>query len=145
MGEREMKLTGKMEQWIESRLWHLKIENSTITIRQVISEMTNQFGISLTPGSQKQLKAEIDKIRSRIYKRHKRWLHRRAQCAKTLGVPEKMIQRWFRAGWIDPGKPENISRLAGIIFERDYYHRFLEPKGASDKIPEDPDISITSV
>jgi len=109
-----MKLTGKMEQWIESRLWHLKIDNGTITIRQILSELTSLFGISLTPGSQKQLEAEIGKIRSRIYKRHKRWLRRRAQWAGTLGVPKKMIQRWFRAGWIDPGKLETIHRLADI-------------------------------
>jgi hypothetical protein len=140
-----MNLTGKMEQWIESRLWHLKIDNGTITIRQIVSELTSLFGISLTPGSQKQLEAEIGKIRSRIYKRHKRWLRRRAQWAGTLGVPERMIQRWFRAGWIDPGKPKTIRLLAGIIFERDYYHRFLEPMGADDKIPENPDVSITGM
>lgn len=140
-----MKLTGKMEQWIETRLWNQKIDNDSITIKQIISELTNLFGISLTEGSQAQLESEIEKIRSRIYKRHKRWLHRRTEWAKRLGVPERMIQRWFRAGWIDPRNPETINILAGMIFERDYYYRFIESKDADDKIPEDPDISITGV
>jgi hypothetical protein len=34
-----------------------------------------------------------------------------------LGVPERMIQRWFRAGWIDLSQPKTIHRLAGTIFE----------------------------
>ncbi len=140
-----MKLTGKMEQWIETRLWNQKIDNDSITIKQIISELTNLFGISLTPGTQKQLESKIEQIRSRIYKRHKRWLHRRAEWAKSLGVPEKMIQRWFRAGWIDPQKPDMVNVLSGMIFERDYYYRFIEPADAENKIPENPDISITSV
>ena len=60
-----------------------------------------------------------------------------------MGLPEKMIQRWFRAGWIDPQKPETINALEGMIFERDYYYRFIAPRNTDDKIPEDPNISIT--
>ncbi|MBN1931442.1 MAG: hypothetical protein JW786_07525 [Desulfobacterales bacterium] len=140
-----MKLTGKMEKWIETRLWNRKVDNESITIKQIVSELTHLFGISLTPGTQKQLEVRIEQIRSRIYKRHKRWLHRRAGWAKNLGVPEKMIQRWYRAGWIDPQKPETINVLAGMIFERDYYLRFIESKDSDDIIPENPDISISSV
>ena len=140
-----MKPTSKMEQWIETRLWNQKIDNDSITIKQIISELTNLYGIRLTPGSRTRLESEIEKIRSRIYKRHKRWLYRRAEWAKRLGMPERMIQRWFRAGWIDPRKPETVKALEGMIFERDYYYRFIEPRDADDKIPEDPGISITGV
>jgi len=73
-----------MEQWIETRLWNQKIDNGSITMKQIISELTNLFGIRLTPGSKTQLKSEIKEIRSRIYKRHKWWLYRRAEWAKRL-------------------------------------------------------------
>jgi hypothetical protein len=33
----------------------------------------------------------------------------------------------------------------GIIFERDYYLAFIERKKIDDRIPEDPDISISSI
>ncbi|MBU0994160.1 MAG: hypothetical protein KJ737_16845 [Proteobacteria bacterium] len=56
-----------------------------------------------------------------------------------------MIQRWFRAGWIDLKNPETLTILSGMIFERDYYHRFIAPKGEDGKIPENPDISITRI
>jgi hypothetical protein len=140
-----MKLTGRMEQWIETRLWNRKVENAPIAIRQIVAELANLFGIDLTPGTKRQMAVEIDRIRSRVYKRHKRWLARRAEWAKNLGVPERLIERWFRAGWIDPGKPAHIKALTGILFERDYYFRFIEKKDADDRIPGNPDISITAI
>ena len=140
-----MKLTARMEKWIETRLWNQKLINEPITISQIISELTNLYGIRLTPGTQKKLEAKIEQIRSRIYKRHKQWVNRRSEWARDLNVPEQLVQRWFRAEWIDIQKKGALSAIKGIIFERDYYFRFIEPMNAEGKIPEDPEISITRV
>ena len=134
-----------MEQWIETRLWNQKVKNEPIIIKQVSSELCSLFGLTMTPKAQRDLEAKIEKIRFRIYKRYGRWISLRSEWATRLGLPEKMIQRWFRAGWIDPQKSETVNILAGMIFERDYYYRFIAPRDADDKIPEDPGISITSV
>jgi hypothetical protein len=140
-----MELTLKMEKWIESRLWNQKVKNESVTIRQIISELTNLHGMTLTPGASKQLERKIEQIRSRIYKRYKKWLNLRSEWSTQLGLPEKLIQRWYRRGWIDPRKPDSLPNLMGMIFERDYYLRFIEKKRMGDRIPEDPDVSLSTI
>ncbi len=140
-----MKITGRMEKWIETRLWNLMTGNASITVKQMVSELTNLFRLELTSGSRQQVETKIEQIRNRVYKRHERWLHRRAEWARQIGVPERMIQRWFRAGWIDPRKPHTFNVLAGMIFERDYYFRFIEPIDGETAIPEDPSVRITKL
>ncbi len=140
-----MKLTQKMERWIESRLWNLKIENQPIHLKRVASELVSEFGITLSSGEEKNLEGAIDQIRYRVYKRYERRQSRKTELARKLGLPEKMIERWFRAGWIVPGNQKSEALAIGIIFERDYYCRFIAPKRVGDRIPEDPDVSITSI
>ncbi|MFZ5572878.1 MAG: hypothetical protein ACOZF0_20965 [Thermodesulfobacteriota bacterium] len=140
-----MKITARMEKWIETRLWNQISGNATITVRQIVSELTQLFHLELTAGSQRQVESKIEQIRFRVYKRRERWLHRRAEWARQVGVPERLIQRWFRAGWIDPGKPQAFKVLAGMIFERDYYFRFIEPAAGETAIPEDPAVCISKL
>ena len=38
-----------MERWIETRLWNQKVKNESITIRQIIFELSALFKINVTP------------------------------------------------------------------------------------------------
>ncbi|MBU0994159.1 MAG: hypothetical protein KJ737_16840 [Proteobacteria bacterium] len=58
----------------ETRLWNQKMNNESITMSQIVSELIHLFGIRLAPRMQEQLEAKIKQIRSRIYKRHNRLL-----------------------------------------------------------------------
>ena len=140
-----MKLTAKMERWIETRLWNLRIENQPIHLKRIASELTGEFGINLSSGEQRNLEKAIDQIRYRVYKRHERRRIRKKELARRLGVHERLIERWFRAGWIVPGNEESEKLANGIILERDYYLRFIKPKGNGNEIPENPDVCITVV
>jgi DNA-binding transcriptional regulator YiaG len=121
-----------------------KPSNDSITTSQIVSELNRLFKITLAPRTREQLESKIEQIRSRVYKRHKRWCVRRDEFARNLGVPGKLVERWFRAGWIDHNNPAQIKAFLHTQFERDYYFRFIKPKGEDDQISEDPDISITA-
>ena len=140
-----MDVTKKMERWIETRLWNQKVKNESITIRQIIFELSALFKIDVTPWTYNKLERKIEQIRSRIYKRYKKWLILRSEWATQLALPEQLIQRWYRRGWIDPQKPDGLSNIMGIVFERDYYLMFIEKKKIDDQIPEDPDVSLSTV
>ena len=44
-----MDVIKKMERWIETRLWNQKMKNESITIRQIIFELSTLFKIDVTP------------------------------------------------------------------------------------------------
>ena len=140
-----MNLTKKMERWIETRLWNQKVKNESITIRQIIFELSTLFKIDVTPETYNKLERKIEQIRSRIYKRYKKWLTIRSEWAIQLALPEQLIQRWYRRGWIDPQNQNNLPDLMGIIFERDYYIAFIQNKNIDDQVPDDPDCSLSMV
>jgi hypothetical protein len=109
-----MDLTKKMERWIETRLWNQKVKNESITIREVIFELSVLFKIDVTPGTYNNLERKIEQTRSRIYKRYKKWLTLRSEWSTQLALPEKLIQRWYRRGWIDPQNQESLPNIMGI-------------------------------
>ncbi len=116
IGGNDMNLTNR----IETRLWKKRLSNDSITTSQIVSELNRLFRITLAPRTRVQLESKIEQIRSRIYKRHKRWCIRRDEFARNLGVPGKLVERWFRAGWINPYNPAQIKayysfNLSGII------------------------------
>ena len=140
-----MNLTPRMEKWIETRLRNLRVKNEPMIIQQVITEFIDFFKLDVTRETKNDLISEIEKIRYRTYKRHKKWLTIRAEWATQLALPEKLIQRWYRNGWIHPQNQDNLSDIMGIIIERDYYLRFIANQNIDDQIPEDPDVSLTNV
>ena len=121
------------------------MKNESITIRQIIFELSVLNKIDITPGTYNKLELKIEQIRSRIYKRYKKWLTLRSEWSTQLALPEQLIQRWYRRGWIDPQKPDSLSNIMGIVFERDYYLMFIAKKKIDDQIPEDPDVSLSTV
>ena len=82
-----MKLTQKMEQWIESRLWKKKLNNDYITIGRIVSELKRLLRITLTFQRREELEYKIKQIRSRIFKRHQRLCHCRDDDSETYEVP----------------------------------------------------------
>jgi hypothetical protein len=140
-----MNLSPKMEKWIKNRLWNLRVKSEPMAVQQISSELIDFFGLKLTAKTEKDLISEIEKIRYRTYKRYEKWKALRKEWATQLALPEQLIQRWYRKGWIDPQKKDNLSDLMGIIFERDYYLAFIAKKNIDDQIPEDPDVSLSDV
>ena len=140
-----MDITKKMERWIETRIWNQKMKNESITIRQIIFELSALFKINVTPGTYNKLERKIEQVRFRIYKRYKKWLTVRSEWATELALPEQLIQRWYCRGWIKSLNEDTLSDLKGIIFERDYYLMFIEKKKIDDQIPVDPDIGLSTV
>ena len=88
-----MDITKKMERWIETRIWNQKMKNESITIRQIIFELSALFKIDVTPGTYNKLERKIEQVRSRIYKRYKKWLTVRSEWATQLALPEQLIHR----------------------------------------------------
>ena len=140
-----MDITKKMERWIETRIWNQKMKNESITIRQIIFELSALFKINVTPGTYNKLERKIGQVRFRIYKRYKKWLTLRSEWATELALPELLIHRWYCRGWIKSLDEDTLSNLKGIIFERDYYLMFIEKKKIDDQIPIDPDIGLSTV
>ena len=140
-----MDITKKMERWIETRIWNQKMKNESITIRQIIFELSALFKINVTSGTYNKLERKIEQVRSRIYKRYKKWLTVRSEWANELSLPEQLIHRWYCRGWIKSLNEDTLSDLKGIIFERDYYLMFIEKKKIDDQIPIDPDIGLSTV
>ena len=140
-----MNLSPRMEKWIETRLWNLKVKNRPIIIRQISSELIDFFKLRVTYKTREDLMSEIEKIRFRIYKRYKKWCDLRKEWAEQYGLPEQLIQRWYRKGWIDPKKPDTFYDIMNMIVERDYYFRFIEYQNIDKEIPEDPDISLSKL
>ena len=104
IGGNDMNLTNR----IETRLWKKRLSNDSITTSQIVSDLNRLFRITLAPRTREQLESKIEQIRSRIYKRHKQWRIRWDEFTRNLGVPGKLVERWFRAGWIDPYNPAQI-------------------------------------
>jgi hypothetical protein len=128
---------GRVQKWIETRLWNLKQEGKSKSGRGIIQELSGYFSIDLTPYQVGNLLNVIHKLRERVNKRFKRHVKIRSILAKTWGVDPRLVVRWEHNGMIDLGNHHAIKRLTLLFLERDYT-RIIEPL----EIPTDGKVKL---
>jgi hypothetical protein len=126
----------RLEKWADTRLWNSKFSNEKLTTRALIQSATGFFKINLNPNQSNALAHRIEQIRDRVDKRYKRYVRIRARLAGEWMVPPSLIDRWYRAGWIEMA-PQALRRLTNLFIERDYT-RMISP----EIIPIDPKQNI---
>lgn len=129
-------LTRRMKQWIEGRVVNARRERTRISTKGLINEMEEVFHIG-TPNKklERKLKSEIERAKSRVDRRHERWVQMKTKTAEDLIVPAKIIERWRKTGFVKPCTPQGMEIFTTGIMEFAYCQLF---KLTDNDIPDDP-------
>lgn len=104
----------KIEKYLSSRLWNARLDGRSISLTQLMEEVERFHDIDLdNTATNYRVRRLIARIRRRIARRYCEWKARRRQWAAILGVPEELIETWYKEGLIR-NKGE-VDRLKAIL------------------------------
>ena len=91
----------KIEKYLSARLWNARLDGKSVRLTQLMEEVGRYHDIDLdNTTTNYHVRRLIARIRRRIARRYSEWKARRRQWAAILGVPEELVETWYKEGLV---------------------------------------------